>query len=118
MRLNLKDKPFMIYQAFKSKIPLRDISNKSYYSISGIRKIINMYNQNEHSIDIPEINIIGKAVGLRESEIKHIQKTLQKYGYSGRDNGWKDLLPEDLYEIPNLDPWYVDIIWLAQHIDP
>ena len=77
-----------------------------------------MYNQDEHAIDIPEINIIGEAIGLRDSEIKHIQKILQTYGYSGRDNGWQDLLPEDLYEIPNLDPWYVDIIWLAQHIDP
>ena len=116
MKFNPKNKNFIIYQAFKSRIPIRDVSKKFNYSISGIRKIINMYKKNEQNTDILEISIVGKALGLRQSEIDYIQKTLHAYGYNGNDDGWRDLLPEDLYEIPNLDPWYVDVIWMAQRL--
>lgn len=117
MKLNTKNKNFIIYQSFKNKIPIRDISKKFNYSTNGIRKIINMYNKNEQNTDILEISIMGKTLGLRQSEIDHIQKTLHAYGYNSNNDGWRDLLPEDLYEIPNLDPWYVDVIWMAQRIN-
>ena len=118
MRLNFKNSKFIIYHAFKAGFSMKNIADKFHYCKTSIWNVVHMYNPDEHNTDIPEINIIGKSLGLRESEIERIQTILHRYGYSGRDDGWKDLLPEDLYEIPNFDPWYVDIIWLAQHIDP
>jgi len=117
MRINLKNRSFIVYQAFKNGIPTSVIADKFFCSEYNIRKIIFLYRHNNHFNDIEEINTIGKALGLNSLELNHIQKILNKYGYSGNDDGWQDLLPEDLYEIPNLDPWHADIIWLAQHIN-